>query len=192
MVLGVPLSVSPPLSETPVNENGDFSSAWGAHLEDQADSINQIGSVVAQIGVGVVDGSQATAGDVGEVMAVAIASGSAVALATGAAKTVASLSLTAGDWDVWGTVGFKPTATTSFRSAGGGLSLTPALVPDMSSGCGSIVAYSAQVPAASFGFAVGVLQVNVAATTVVYLSAYAAFTASTCGAYGFMRARRVR
>jgi hypothetical protein len=59
---------------------------------------------------GVTDGSSATAGDVGEFLSVQTVSTSAVNLPGSVDTVIATLSLTAGDWDVWASVGFTMTS----------------------------------------------------------------------------------
>ena len=53
---------------------------------------------------GVTNGSNAAAGNVGEYLAATVASGAAVALTSGGNRDIASLALTAGDWDVDGMI----------------------------------------------------------------------------------------
>jgi len=66
----------------------------------------------------------ATAGNVGEYVESVIVTGSSTALTTATAKTVTSISLTAGDWDVDTVVHFNPAGTTTITALIGGLSLT--------------------------------------------------------------------
>jgi hypothetical protein len=59
---------------------------------------------------GVTDGSNAIAGDVGEFLGVQTLSSNAVALPSGVDTVIATLSLTPGDWEVWGSIGFTMTS----------------------------------------------------------------------------------
>lgn len=134
----------------------------------------------------------AAVGEVGEYMEATVASGSAVALTSGAAKTVTSITLTAGDWDVSGQVAFGSTGTTSFTIIAGSLSTTT----DTSSS--TLGRWNQTVSAAFVPGGVPVSTVitpsrfSISGPTQVFLVAFASFTVSTSGAYGIIRARRAR
>lgn len=127
---------------------------------------------------------------IGEYTEAAVASGSAVALTTATAANITSISLTAGDWDVSGVVGFLPAGTTSITVMGGGSSATSATI-------GALGSAFAESQTATVPGAVGQIRViptvrlNVTATTTIYLVATATFTVSTLGGYGLISARRV-
>jgi hypothetical protein len=142
---------------------------------------------------GTATNDSASAGQVGEIMESTVVTGSAVALTTATSANVTSISLTAGDWDVWGNVWFSPAATTSITRDGGGISTTSATMPT-SPGAGArfLNIHAAVVPNNVFGSTVGMTRVSLASTTTVYLVAEATFTVSTLGAYGYIGARRVR
>lgn len=130
---------------------------------------------------GVVDASNALAGSVGEVISSSIASGSATSLTNNVAKNVTSISLTAGDWDVFGNVTFISSGGTAVTQAW--TSLTSATAPDLSlrvEGAGTS------------GLSTPYMRVNVNTTTTVYLSCAANITSGTCTACGNIYARRVR
>ena len=135
----------------------------------------------------------AAAGKIGEFIESNIAIGSAVALSTGAAKTITSISLTAGDWDVFGQVSFIPAGTTTMTVLAGAIHTTTDALPT-SPAAGAYTAL--QLP-----FTTGQTQsipagagrrISVAGTTTVYLIAYAAFAVSTMTGYGYIGARRAR
>lgn len=138
----------------------------------------------------------ATAGYVGEFMESNIASGSATALTTATAKNVTSLSLTAGDWDVWGNVLFTGNAATTVTYIAGFISTVSATFPTPP----NAGAYMNFVPPAGGNFAgnntpgllAGQRRISVSSTTTVYLEAYAEFAVNTLSSYGYIAARRVR
>lgn len=133
---------------------------------------------------GVTDGSNAAAGQVGEYLFASLPLASQITLTTtGTAYAVISLSLTAGDWDVSGVVGYSPSGAT-MTSMVAGLATTVALptAPD----------YSAITAGAANSLPTPVDRFSLTATTTVYLIAYAAFTGGPPKAYGQIRARRVR
>lgn len=118
-----------------------------------------------------------------------LASGSATALTTGTAKTIASISLPAGDWDVSGVVGYTPAGTTSVTRYSSSISLTTNTVG--AEGQANINVFAAFV---SGGFTVNyptpVVRLSLAVTTTIYLVGFADFTVSTMTAFGRIRARK--
>lgn len=142
--------------------------------------------------IGTTTNDNAAAGSVGEATSNVIGSGSAVSLTTATAANVTSLSLTAGDWDVWGNVSFIPAATTNVVQARGWISSTSATLPDASLYAGVQNAAAGIVPANNFGFCVPQQRVSLSGTTTIYLSVTAAFTVDTLGACGGLYARRRR
>lgn len=142
--------------------------------------------------VGTTAVGNAAAGSVGEFISSNIPSGSAVSLTTGAAANVTSISLTAGDWDVWGEVVSLPAGTTTQSTVIGGIGTTSATVPTL--GTASPVVFSQYAPPAgtSVFVNVGTGRINVSSTTTVFLVAQVSFGVSTCSAYGVISARRRR
>jgi hypothetical protein len=135
----------------------------------------------------------AAAGFVGEYVESAAQGGSAVALTTGVTANVTSISLTAGDWDVFGTLAFVAAATTNITSLTGGASTISATMPSGIQGRTNIAVFpnaGNTVAGNPSGFLHNRFSLN--ATTVVYLVANATFAISTLSAFGFIAARRVR
>lgn len=140
----------------------------------------------------VTSGAAAATGAIGEILTATLASGSATALTTNTAKTVTSVALTAGVWEVTGVVGYLPDTLTSVTYMEQGLSATTNVVGGL--GTMSAQALAAVVPGVT---AVPVIQIprvtlNLAATTTYYLIAKALFTVSTLSAYGTISALRIR
>src|SRR6266436_3159933 len=73
--------------------------------------------------VGTVTNDNAAAGSVGEYVESNIAFASATSLTSNTAKTITSISLTAGDWDVSGSVGFSAAGSASITFVEGSISL---------------------------------------------------------------------
>lgn len=140
--------------------------------------------------VGTTTNNNANAGAVGELLTASLPSGTPVALTTNTQATVVSLSLTAGDWEVSGNLSLIFAASTSYTAVASGVSAVTNALP------AEYVSFS--TPAAVPGNAVFYTQrtinyrFSLLATTPVYLVAYALFTVSTLGAFGTIRARRVR
>jgi hypothetical protein len=143
--------------------------------------------------VGTNTNNNAQAGSVGEVISAVVLTGAAVALTTGVCANVTTLSLTAGDWDVTGTVGLNFGGTTVPQSVQAGISTTSATMPGFSTMGGAT-----QLIGASFatgfpvGLGTGTARLSLASTTTVYLLATVGFTTSTAAAYGVIWARRAR
>lgn len=147
--------------------------------------------------IGKTDASNATAGQVGEYISSFVVAGSAVGLTTGTARTVTSITLTAGDWDVEGAVGF------TLSSTGTGCTALQA--------CVSLATNTFVTAPTANGFPVASIQsntsfssggsnrlaglysrVNVSVSTNVFLVASSNFTSGSVLAFGAISARRVR
>ena len=141
---------------------------------------------------GVTDGSNASAGAVGEFVESEVTPGSPVSLTTGVAANVTSVSLTAGDWDVYGSVGFLPSGLAMFNPTAGWIHTVSATSPGQPN---KGAAFYHTVP-----FTTGGLQCNpglririkITSTTTIYLGAQSSFTGGTLSAFGHLAARRVR
>ena len=147
--------------------------------------------------VGTTTNNNANAGSIGEYISSTVAVGSAVSLstATGAftGKTITSISLTAGDWDIFGSVGINNTSTTNFTAAAGGISTTSdTLSSSYEQETRFSYGASGLVPNNVFSFVVPTLRVSISSTTTYYLIGYAQFTVSTATAFGQIMARRRR
>ena len=144
--------------------------------------------------VGVTGGGAAAAGIDGQVISSLVPIGSAVSIATsGTAVNVTSVSLTAGDWDVEGSVNFVAGSATIVGGAlhEVGFNTTTVTLPVD----GSEVYLSAPTlttTSANFGTPVQRKVYNVSSTTTVYLVANGTFTAGTEKVYGTITARRIR
>lgn len=143
--------------------------------------------------VGTTAAGNANAGSVGEYVSSVIASGSAVSLATVTGVNMTSISLTAGDWDVWYIPNFIPGATTNITQLFASISTTSATSSSAGDSC-SFTSYGSGgvVPGVNCGAPMIQKRINVNATTTVYAVAQCTFTVSTLGAWGSLQARRVR
>jgi hypothetical protein len=135
--------------------------------------------------------ANAAAGYVGEYITSTVLVGSAVSLTTATEANITSISLTAGDWDVEGCVVIAPAGGTSLGRIDAWTSSTSATLPTAPNN-GGYAKLVTTFTASNQALSVGRQRFNLAATTTVYLSCYTAFSASTCTAYGFISARRVR
>lgn len=138
--------------------------------------------------VGTTTNDNANAGSVGEFPTPTNLTN--VSLTTITPANVSSVSLTAGDWDVQGTVMYTPAGSTTATTFVSGISTTSATL-------GANGTFSAQVATYTAGggqpsITSPTVRISIASTTTVYLIADANFSVSTCTASGFLRARRIR
>lgn len=141
--------------------------------------------------LGTATNDNAASGMIGEYMTHQTVTGSSVSLTTNTTANVDSLTLTAGDWDVYGVVDFTFGATTSYTYAAGGVSSTSAtLVADQ----GFAHTTPAEVPVNTNdqSYPIAPTRFSVSGSTKVYLVARSTFTVSTLKAYGTISARRAR
>jgi hypothetical protein len=159
--------------------------------------LNGTSGITQLAGTGTTTNDSAAAGYVGEVQTSSVAVGSAVSLtdATGAftGKTITSISLTAGDWDVYGIVGINMAATTKFTAIAGGINtVTDTLNSAYEEEARFSYGAAGLVPANVITFTFPTTRVSIASTTTYYLIGYASFSISTATAFGRITARRVR
>ena len=142
----------------------------------------------ASVTTGIIDGSTATAGRIGEVISATVASGSAVAMTSGQSKDFISITLTAGDWDI--------NAVGILTGVGLGAIYSSYIFIGTASGNNTT---GQDAAANTFNFALGLgadtsgtisWNVNITSTTTYYLKAFV--DAAAISAFGTIRARRMR
>lgn len=139
---------------------------------------------------GVADDSVAAAGEVGEVISAAAAVDSVGSWSTNTAKNITSISLTAGDWDVVGSVTWKDSTTGTYYA----MSVTTTSATLLADGAApGRVDTPYVITSNSYLTQVSVpTRFSLAAPATVYLVGQLGFTAGTPKAGGTIRARRVR
>jgi len=148
-------------------------------------------SPASSIGIaGTATNDSPAAGSIGEVISSTITTGAAVTLTTsGNSYNVTSISLTAGDWDVWGDVVFKPAGSTTIAGLQAGINTSTGSL----TGSNPYGAIGATLTTGTLQTLFpGVAQAKVSSTTPYYLVALASFGTSTMSAYGSIFARRRR
>jgi hypothetical protein len=141
---------------------------------------------------GTTTNDSAATGFIGEHVASAVAQAAGVTCTTAVALNVTSISLTAGDWDVSGIIGFwgngGSVTGTNFSGSIHDVSAT------LSSLLGERVVENAIAPTVNFNVydPIPPTRFSLASTTTIYLVARATFTVGTCKAFGSIAARRVR
>lgn len=146
--------------------------------------------------LGTTTNDNAATGYVGEYVSSTVLIGAAVAMTTGSSQDITSISLTAGDWDVYGTAAV--TTLSGFPSVTlitGWISTTSNVeAADPNEGAKAILSQSnAGAGDNSFAELSGLRKrVTLSATTTIYLGIRGAFLGGSIGRYGFIGARRVR
>lgn len=143
--------------------------------------------------VGVADASSSSASYVGEVIRsnVPATGGSPVTVATATFVDITSITLTAGDWQIYGSIGFNGTITGTqvgafFATASGNVSTGI----DLSE---NTIEQSVPPTAASdIILAMPTFRVNNNGSVTYYLKAFSLYTVGTLKAYGTISARRMR
>jgi hypothetical protein len=132
----------------------------------------------------------AAAGQVGEVISANVTPGSAVALGNGLNGHIAQISLTAGDWDVWGNVVFAFSGTSGSSAICWISSVFASSPSDANGGALTGITTSSAIINTLYQPA-GMRQISLSSTTTIYLAVTATFS-GTATAYGFIGARRMR
>ncbi len=141
--------------------------------------------------IGTATNDSAAAGSVGEYIESVVTNASPTSgFSSGAAKNVTSISLTAGDWDVEGTVLTVPIGGTTTTSISAGISTTTNTLPaselrNQNDGNSQAAGFQVSLPLPR-------IRVSLAAPATVYLVGRFSFAVSTMSAAGFINARRVR
>jgi hypothetical protein len=184
------------MADTKISNMTAASTLTGAELLAGVQSAENVKVTADQIKAwalrGTTTNDSAATGAIGQVIESTVLVGAAVSLSNGASKTVTSISLTAGDWDVWGVVGFSPNGATTVSGIQGAVNTTTDTLPT-APGDGAIAALFATL---TTGFAqylpVGSRRVSISATTTIYLIANSSFLVNTMAAFGYIGARRRR
>lgn len=173
-----PVSPQPPVNETPVAPDGQHTQAWSQYHQKVSDALS--GMLV-----GTTTNDNAAAGGIGEYIN---GTGTGVSISNGVAANIASISLTAGDWDVSGNITFTPAPTTHPAALGASCSATSAAFGPLA----TLIQTAFAVGQPTAFAAGGVTRFSLAATTTVYLVAVAFFTTAGMAAGGFIAGRRAR
>lgn len=140
---------------------------------------------------GTATNNSATAGNVGEYIT---GSATGVAVVNATPKDITSINLTAGDWDVWGSIATAPAGTTTTGIIRAWISATSATDPGAPNGG----AYLLDQHTLGAGLAqlepIGMMRITVPAgpAVTVFLSTAISFAVSTMAAAAFLGARRAR
>lgn len=141
---------------------------------------------------GTTTNDNASAGYVGEYTSSNVAVASAVGLNSAVAADITSISLTAGDWDIWATIGNVPSAGSILTDIIGWIGVNSATLATTPN-AGAYVEHAYSFAAnASLVLPVGQIRLSLGSTTTVYLSMRTTHSVAGQAGYGFIAARRVR
>lgn len=150
------------------------------------------------IGKGTATNDSAASGYIGEIVSASTVRSAAVSLTSTVQTNIASISLTAGDWDIRAMTGYTIGGSSTQLQAGistVSASLSGAdtiAVPDSSGQVRANMQYTAGSITGDTTMVIPPSRVSLSSTTTYYLVAASTFSTSTVGAYGSIRARRVR
>jgi hypothetical protein len=155
-------------------------------------SLGSIGQLIGDMA-----GVAPNTGAVGEYLSTNVVVGSAVALTTATAKTVGTVSLTAGDWDIICVVHFIGATTTTVSQLEASISFSANTIDTttnrfwqyLQASGSAIFTSGSTVP---FSSAYMQQRSLLTSTTSVFMVASATFLTSTCSAFGHIAARRRR
>ena len=136
--------------------------------------------------VGTTTNDNANVGSVGEFVT---STGALTGLTTASYVDLATVSLTAGDWDVTGIISVVPAGTTNIAAIVGGLNTAANTNPG---GFGALILQLAFSTGAAQILPIQLQRFSLSATTTVRLGGQVNFSVSTCQAQGLIRARRIR
>lgn len=139
--------------------------------------------------VGRADAAGEAAGNRGEFKESVIAIGNQVALVTTTAKTLTSLTLGAGEWDLVGLIVFNGDATTTVTVTSAGIGAATNTLPG-AQGLQTIPR-TGTVPATNVQLCSPTVRVALAVETTLYLIAWCVFGVAAMNVYGHLQARRV-
>lgn len=144
--------------------------------------------------IGTTTNNAAAALSVGEEAQTIVLLSGASSITTATPANVTSVSLTAGDWDVWGNVGCNGNAATLVQSIQGWTSTTSATLPDGSLVSGPSFGSTglAVFSQTYYNFCVPIQRYSLSGTTTIYLSIQSTFSVNTNNAFGAIYARRRR
>jgi hypothetical protein len=144
--------------------------------------------------VGTATNNNAAAGYIGEFLSSVVLIGAAVPITTTTQTNITTLALTAGDWDVWGSLWTLPAAGTTTDTVAAAVSQTSATLPTTPAIGGANQQLRGLATAATqvVVIATGTTRISLAAPATIYLVGFISFAVSTMSAYGSLSARRAR
>lgn len=163
-----------------------FGSGSGIPLFQNQPTINQ------PVIMGVTDGSNAAAGEVGEYIESVILQSSAVTFTNTVVRDLTSISLTAGDWDVWGNITYPTVGGSAPSQLTAWISSTSATIIDSSVTGQIALTVAGGVLAAGNCIIAPMRRFSLSSTTTIYISGVSVATSGDATGCGGIYARRAR
>jgi hypothetical protein len=173
----------------------NFTTAWYTFFQSLLGyvSTGPIGPIPL---TGVIDGSAAAAGSVGEYLSSIKTVSGGVAIVSNTTTQITSLTLTAGDWDLWGEVVFDNPVGGSFTYGEAAIWTTTAAFPTTSQFPADAADFAqTELPTANnngITLQLGPVRVSITASTTYFLNAASVYAATSQKVGGALRARRRR
>lgn len=172
----------------------------GAPIAGTNAAITNAYSLWVQAGITRLDGGvlgtstndSATAGNIGELISSTTGAVNSVSLTNVTAKTITSISLTAGDWDVEALTYFVPGATTTIQELATSISTTNNTLDTSVGRFTDDYRFNNTTGGVAITHSMPRVRISLASTTTIYLIGYAQFSVSTMSSGGTISARRVR
>jgi len=170
---------------------GTVKTVWGN--QGNPNYVGGSSTTIANGLVGTATNDSAAAGNIGEHKISTVVAASAVTLTTATPADVTTLSLTAGDWDVWGNIAYSTATAPAATLYVGWIHTTSATIPVITNVAGAYTQLNfAARDINDDVIQVGARRVSLASTTTIFLSTQVNFAAGTHKAYGTLQARRIR
>ena len=167
--------------------SGTVNSGTAGQVAYYATSTTAVSGGTLQNVKGVATNSSSAAGNVGEFMTSNIPNASLVSISANAATNLTSLSLTAGDWDVWGLITFVAPSGGLFSYVVGGINTTSGVLGDYST-----LDWRGPSSASDSASATPLMQrISIASPTTVYLIGQIGISSGAWTFCGTLSARRV-
>jgi hypothetical protein len=148
----------------------------GNHIQISGVDITR-GQILGETG-----GGNASAGNIGEFLT---SSGGPVSLTSNTGANICSLSLTAGDWDVWGWMQLGPGGST-ITGWQNSISTTNSVISN------PFNTMNVNIAGAGYNFQTPLIRLNVASTTTIFNVVFVTFSGGTATVSGNIYARRAR
>jgi len=142
--------------------------------------------------IGTNTNDSAIAGRVGEYISSSVLTASAVPVVNNVAKTITTITLSAGDWDVSGSIVSKASAGTILGYMYATISFVNNTLPTFGAENNASLVSAPNGANNNDILCIGPMRISVAGPTTIYLVTHIGFSVSTMAAYGFIGARRVR
>jgi hypothetical protein len=164
--------------------SGTVNSGTAGQVSYYATTGSAVSGGTLQNVLGISSNTASAAGYVGEVISSSVLNASAVSCSSNVATNITSITVTAGDWDIWGNVFFNISGASSAYYCG--INTSSATLPDNSLLAGTNIALGSSTSA---GHSAPAITKHFSGTTTVYLIAFISSGSGTASGNIFARRR---